>query len=199
VPAAIAPSDGGRKTIWEVDDDNDNVVVWDEFRTMFFRAQRDETGCEPRRLFRLALFTMLDKNHTGVADLDETLAFLSTRFGRDVVEAQARAAHAPHGPHGPHEHPACASPTARACASAYMRRARLCAPRSRHVSLRSRHAAPYHVWQFAAMKKDAHPSLPAGQEKSVRAHAAEHRHLACSHSDRLAPYRLSGYFRLRRP
>lgn len=52
-------------TIWEVDDDNDGVVDWDEFRTMFYRVRDDQTGCEPRRLFTIVDFLLLDKNHSG--------------------------------------------------------------------------------------------------------------------------------------
>ena len=51
--------------VWEVDDDNDGHVDWDEFRTMFYRVRDDQTGCEPRRLFNVVDFLMLDKNHSG--------------------------------------------------------------------------------------------------------------------------------------
>jgi calmodulin len=52
-------------TIWEVDDDNDGCVDWDEFRTMFYRVRDDASGCEPRKLFNVVDFLMLDKNHSG--------------------------------------------------------------------------------------------------------------------------------------
>ena len=51
--------------VWEVDDDNDGHVDWDEFRTMFYRVRDDQSGCEPRRLFNVVDFLMLDKNHSG--------------------------------------------------------------------------------------------------------------------------------------
>jgi len=73
-------------TIWEVDDDNDGFVDWEEFRAMFFRVRNDETGCEPRKLFQLVDFLMLDKNHTGSVDQDECLTLLWARYGKEDVD-----------------------------------------------------------------------------------------------------------------
>ena len=73
-------------TVWEVDDDNDSHVDWDEFRTMFYRTRDDQSNCEPRRLFNLVDFLMLDKNHSGSVDLDECITLLYMRFGKHLVE-----------------------------------------------------------------------------------------------------------------
>jgi len=73
-------------TIWEVDDDNDNAVDWDEFKTMFYRVRDDESGCEPRKLFNVIDFLMLDKNHSGSVDMDECVTLLYARYGKDQVE-----------------------------------------------------------------------------------------------------------------
>ena len=73
-------------TIWEVDDDNDGAVDWEEFKTMFYRVRDDETGCEPRKLFNLVDFLMLDKNHSGSVDMDECITLLYTRYGKEAVE-----------------------------------------------------------------------------------------------------------------
>ena len=78
-------------TIWEVDDDNDGCVDWDEFRTMFYRVRDDQTGCEPRKLFNVVDFLMLDKNHSGAVDLDECLTLLWSRYGKEVVEENLKA------------------------------------------------------------------------------------------------------------
>jgi len=77
--------------IWEVDDDNDGCVNWDEFRIMFYRVRDDQTGCEPRNLFNVVDFLMLDKNHSGSVDMDECVTLLWQRFGRDLVEEHLRA------------------------------------------------------------------------------------------------------------
>eukprot|EP00966_Prymnesium_polylepis_P032978 767396-Prymnesium_polylepis.1 len=78
-------------SIWEVDDDNDSCVDWDEFRTMFYRVRDDQTGCEPRKLFNVVDFLMLDKNHSGAVDMDECITLLWQRYGRDLVEEHLNA------------------------------------------------------------------------------------------------------------
>jgi len=44
--------------IWEVDDDCDGFVDWDEFQKMYERCRNDAAGNEPRSLFNIALFAM---------------------------------------------------------------------------------------------------------------------------------------------
>ena len=39
--------------IWEVDDDLDGYISWDEYMTMYKRSISDVTGLEPRKLFNL--------------------------------------------------------------------------------------------------------------------------------------------------
>jgi len=78
-------------SIWEVDDDNDGCVDWDEFRTMFYRVRDDTTGCEPRKLFNVVDFLMLDKNHSGAVDMDECITLLWQRYGKELVEENLKA------------------------------------------------------------------------------------------------------------
>ena len=47
--------------IWEVDEDCDGLISWDEFKAMFYRVRHDKTGWEPRRLFNVVEFMMHDK------------------------------------------------------------------------------------------------------------------------------------------
>ena len=87
-----------RQYVWEVDDDNDEHVDWEEFRTMFYRIRDDETGNEPRKLFNVVDFLMLDKNHSGSVDMDECLTMLWGRYGKEKVEekmAEMKAANHP--------------------------------------------------------------------------------------------------------
>jgi len=76
--------------IWEVDDDADDCVDWEEFRTMFYRIRDDTTGCEPRKLFNVVEFLMHDKNYNGSIDLDECVTLLYARFGKEVVDKRVR-------------------------------------------------------------------------------------------------------------
>lgn len=68
--------------VWEVDDDADGCINWDEFRTMFYRVRDDQTGYEPRKLFNVIEFIMHDKNFNGAVDLDEAVTILYNRFGK---------------------------------------------------------------------------------------------------------------------
>ena len=72
--------------IWEVDENGDKAVQWEEFKTMFFRVRHDQKGLEPRKLFNLAEFMMVDKDCSGSIDLDECMEILFRRYGKDGLE-----------------------------------------------------------------------------------------------------------------
>lgn len=72
--------------IWEVDEDCDRCISWDEFKSMWFRARNDKTGWEPRKLFNLVEFMMHDKDCSGQIDMDECMEILFRRFGKDALE-----------------------------------------------------------------------------------------------------------------
>jgi len=73
---------------WEVDDDLDGHVSWDEFLVMYQRGISDKTGLEPRNLFNLAQFLMYDKDFTGRISVEQTLQILFVRFGRGKLDAE---------------------------------------------------------------------------------------------------------------
>ena len=87
---ALRPSEAAL-TIWEVDDDADGKVDWEEFKGMFYRIRDDTSGYEPRKLFNVVEFIMHDKNFSGRIDLDEAVTILYQRFGK------VRGARACHG------------------------------------------------------------------------------------------------------
>lgn len=45
--------------IWEVDEDLDKKVDWNEFELMYKRCIFDNSGLEPRRLFTLVIFIFI--------------------------------------------------------------------------------------------------------------------------------------------
>ena len=47
--------------IWEVDEDGDGCVSWDEYLSCYERAVADKAGLEPRKLSTLVEFLMLDE------------------------------------------------------------------------------------------------------------------------------------------
>eukprot|EP00164_Ancoracysta_twista_P006875 GFYU01009668.1.p1 GENE.GFYU01009668.1~~GFYU01009668.1.p1 ORF type:complete len:196 (-),score=58.16 GFYU01009668.1:370-957(-) len=77
--------------IWEVDENCDNAVDWDEFVTMFVRCRTDTTGNEPRKLFDLVEFLLYDKDSNGVVTVDECMRILFARYGRKLLESEIRA------------------------------------------------------------------------------------------------------------
>eukprot|EP00397_Hematodinium_sp_SG-2012_P054548 GEMP01065876.1.p1 GENE.GEMP01065876.1~~GEMP01065876.1.p1 ORF type:complete len:185 (+),score=45.07 GEMP01065876.1:128-682(+) len=74
--------------IWEVDDDLDQQVSWDEFLVMYQRCISDKQGLEPRGLFNVAQFLMYDKDFTGKITVEQTLQILFVRYGREKLDAE---------------------------------------------------------------------------------------------------------------
>ena len=78
--------------IWEVDEDCDHCVSWEEFKLMFSRCRSDRTGLEPRKLFNVVEFMMHDKDSSGTIDMDECMEILFRRFGKDQLEERTNGA-----------------------------------------------------------------------------------------------------------
>ena len=76
--------------IWEVDEDCDKCVSWDEYKLMFQRCRHDKTGLEPRKLYNVVEFMMHDKDNSGEIDMDECMEILFRRFGKDMLEEKTK-------------------------------------------------------------------------------------------------------------
>ena len=74
--------------IWEVDEDSDGCISWQEFKNMFYRVRHDKTGWEPRQLFNVVEFMMHDKDCSGTIDMEECMEILFRRFGKEQLEAK---------------------------------------------------------------------------------------------------------------
>eukprot|EP00931_Biecheleriopsis_adriatica_P096348 TRINITY_DN69_c0_g1_i2.p1 TRINITY_DN69_c0_g1~~TRINITY_DN69_c0_g1_i2.p1 ORF type:complete len:241 (-),score=73.47 TRINITY_DN69_c0_g1_i2:45-689(-) len=82
------PKDQIELWIWEVDDDLDQMVGWDEFLTMYQRCISDQTGLEPRNLFNLAQFLMYDKYFNFRISVEQTLQIIYVRHGRSNLDEE---------------------------------------------------------------------------------------------------------------
>lgn len=74
--------------IWEVDENLDGCVDWEEFKLTYARNIHDTTGLEPFQLFNIVQFMMYDKDNSGSVSIDETMTMLYQRHGKDRLESE---------------------------------------------------------------------------------------------------------------
>eukprot|EP00741_Cyanophora_paradoxa_P008930 tig00000142_g8643.t1 len=72
--------------LWQVDEDCDAMLSWDEFQRMFYRSRKDKSGLEPKDLYILAEFMMNDSDGSGFVSVDEYFQAEFMRFGKKVYE-----------------------------------------------------------------------------------------------------------------
>jgi len=79
-----------QQIVWEVDDDCDGCVGWEEFEAMYQRNLFDVTGYEPYQLYTLVEFMIFDRDNSGQVTLDEMLEALYRRNGKKKVEIEMK-------------------------------------------------------------------------------------------------------------
>ena len=85
------------KMIWEIDEDLDGKVDWDEFTLMFERSVADTTGLEPFEFYNVVQFMMYDEDQNGVITMDECITMLYQRYGHAKLENELQNIFAGHG------------------------------------------------------------------------------------------------------
>ena len=72
--------------IWEVDEDCDKMVSWQEFTEMYDRCRKDKTGCEPKRLYFIVEFMIIDKDNGGEISVEEAIEDLYLQHGKEELD-----------------------------------------------------------------------------------------------------------------
>mmetsp|Transcript_47589 Transcript_47589/g.95879 ORF Transcript_47589/g.95879 Transcript_47589/m.95879 type:complete len:228 (-) Transcript_47589:87-770(-) len=72
--------------IWEADETISGSIDYDDLKLCFQRNISDRTGLEPSKLYNLVQFMIFDSNENGKVSVDETMAFLHARYGREGLE-----------------------------------------------------------------------------------------------------------------
>ncbi|RLN48674.1 hypothetical protein BBJ29_007624 [Phytophthora kernoviae] len=74
--------------IWEVDDDLDGGINWEEFRACYIRTLMDQHGLEPNQLYYLIQFLLCDTDSSQTVSLDEITAELQRIGGTEHLMAK---------------------------------------------------------------------------------------------------------------
>ena len=81
----IKPTEA-EEIIWEVDEDCDKMVDWQEFTDMYDRCRKDKTGCEPKRLYFIVEFMIVDKDNGGEISVEEAIEDLYLQHGKEDLD-----------------------------------------------------------------------------------------------------------------
>lgn len=74
--------------IWEVDEDTDSMIGWDELVLTYSRNLNDKDGNEPNLFFRILEFVAIDSHHKGYIIEDDCMEFLFARYGGSKLEKE---------------------------------------------------------------------------------------------------------------
>ncbi|KAG2765891.1 hypothetical protein Pcac1_g22500 [Phytophthora cactorum] len=69
------------EVIWQVNDNLDGAICFEEFVNSYVRSRNDRSGLEPSEIFFLTCFLMFDKECCGRISLDDAMGILYLKYG----------------------------------------------------------------------------------------------------------------------
>jgi len=76
-----------QELIWEVDEDMDGFIGYEELKETYERAAADLVGKEPRKLYNVLEFMMADVDDSATLTVDEALECYGKRYGVKNIDA----------------------------------------------------------------------------------------------------------------
>jgi len=76
--------------IWEVDENLDEMIDYEELQLTYYRNITDTTGNEPCLFFKLLDFMIFDGSHKGYIIEDDCMEILYARFGGGYLEREMK-------------------------------------------------------------------------------------------------------------
>ncbi len=73
------------EAVWEIDDDHDGKISWDEFRTAMDRCLNDQHAREPQQVFNVVLFSVFSGG-SSVLSQQSLKGLLNLRFGKELAK-----------------------------------------------------------------------------------------------------------------
>jgi len=76
--------------IWEVDENLDEMIDFDELQLSYYRNTTDVTGNEPCYFFKILEFLICDSSHKGYIIEDDCMEVLYARYGGGILENEMK-------------------------------------------------------------------------------------------------------------
>lgn len=76
--------------IWEVDENLDEFIDFDELQLTYYRNITDATGNEPCLFFKILEFLIFDASHKGYIIEDDCMEILYARYGGGYLEREMK-------------------------------------------------------------------------------------------------------------
>jgi calmodulin len=77
--------------IWEVDEDHDGCVAWEEFQAAYLRCAADRASSEPRQLHNVVLFALHAAPGAARLTAEQATRLTYLQYGREALDAQLAA------------------------------------------------------------------------------------------------------------